>query len=156
MEFLKIDFPRVPFTKDYEIFKEIGNLGGRLVNLHLLKSGELSSPNARFQGEGNNRIAKAKRVGRNYKPKEKRVYINKDKQYFEGIEPEVWEYMIGGYQVLDSWLKYRGEQKLSTEEIKHFCKMVTALSKTIEIQKEIDKIYPKVEKKIVEFGGYKS
>lgn len=151
-EFLKIDFPRIPFTKDYEIFKEMRDLGKRLADLHLLKSAELSSPIARFQGEGDNRIDKPKRMGRNYKPEEKRVYINKDKQYFEGIEPEVWEYMIGGYQVLDTWLKYRRERKLSTDEIKHFCKMVTALKKTIEIQQEIDEIYPEVEKDIIEFG----
>jgi len=150
-EFLKIDFPRIPFTKDYKIFEKIGNLGKKLIDLHLLNSNELESSIARFQGEGDNRIAKAKKIGRNYNPKEKRVYINKDKQYFEGIEPEVWEYQIGGYKVLDTWLKYRKDRKLSTDDIKHFCKMVTAISKTIEIQKEIDEIYPEVEKDVIEF-----
>jgi len=150
-EFLKIDFPHIPFTKDYKLFEGMGKFGKRLIDLHLLKSEELKSPIARFQGEGDNRIDKAKKAGGNYNPKEKRVYINKDKQYFENIEPEVWEYQIGGYQVLDTWLKNRQERILSTDDIKHFCKMVTAISKTIEIQKEIDKIYPEVEKDVLEF-----
>ncbi len=150
-EFLKIDFPKIPFTKDYKLFKEIGRFGKELVDLHLLKSGELESPISHFQGVGDKRIDKTKETGRNYSPKEKRIYINKDKQYFEGIEPEVWKYHIGGYQVLDTWLKYRKDRKLSTTDIKHFCKMATAISKTIEIQKEIDVIYPEVEKDVVEF-----
>jgi len=150
-DFLKFDFPRIPFTKSYELFKEIGNFGKRTIELHLLKSNELEPSIARFQGKGDNRIDKTKKRGRNYNPKEKRIYINKDRQYFEGVKPEVWEYQIGGYQVLDTWLKYRKDRKLSTDDIKHFCKMVTAISKTIEIQKEIDGIYPKVEKGIVEF-----
>jgi hypothetical protein len=41
-----------------------------------------------------------------------RVYINKD-QYFEGISPEVWEFPVGGYQILDKWLKDRKGRNLS-------------------------------------------
>ena len=57
-EFLKIDFPRVPFTKDYKLFKKMSEYGNRLVDLHLLKSPELDSPIARFQGKGDNRVKK--------------------------------------------------------------------------------------------------
>ena len=53
--FLKIDFPRVPLTKDYRLFKKMSEYGNRLVNLHLLKSQELDSPVARFQVEGSDR-----------------------------------------------------------------------------------------------------
>ena len=74
-----------------------------------------------------------------------RVYINKG-QYFAGIPKEVWEYQVGGYQVCDKWLKDRKERALSLEDIKHYCAIVTALQKTIEVQKEIDKIYPEIEK----------
>ena len=79
-----------------------------------------------------------------YSPKEKRVYINKA-QYFEGVEPEVWEYQIGGYQVLDKWLKDRKKRLLSMEDIKHYCRVVTVLAKTIAVQGEIDTLCPKVE-----------
>ncbi len=81
-EFLKIDFPRVPFTKDYKLFKKMSEYGNRLVDLHLLKSHELDLPIARFQGDGDNRVEKPK-----YDDNAGRVYINKE-QYFEGISGE--------------------------------------------------------------------
>lgn len=143
-EFLKIDFPRVPFTKDHKLFKKMGDYGERLVELHLLKSSELDTPVARFQGEGNDKVEKLRY-------EKGKLHINND-QYFEGIPPEVWEYQIGGYQVCDKWLKDRKGRQLSVEEIKHYCKVVTALQKTLEIQAKIDSIYPDIEKEIIEFS----
>jgi len=143
-EFLKIDFPRIPFTKNYNLFREMGKFGERLVNLHLLKSIELEHPLCKFQGQGDSRVEKIK-----YDEKEKRIYFNEE-QYFEEVPQEIWQYQIGGYQVCRKWLKDRKSRCLSLEDIKHYCKMVTALQKTIEIQKEIDNIYKKVEKNIIE------
>ena len=140
-EFLKIDFLRVPFTKDYQLFQKLGKLGEQLVGLHLLKSKDLAKPIAKFQGKDSNMVEK-----REYE--KGRVYIN-DEQYFEGIKPEVWEYQIGGYQVLDKWLKDRKGRALSSEDIKHYCKVVTALTKTIKLQEKIDKLYPNVERSLV-------
>ncbi|EOH7344869.1 type ISP restriction/modification enzyme, partial [Campylobacter jejuni] len=37
LDFLKIDFPKIPFTKDKNTFKNLSKLGLKLVNLHLLK-----------------------------------------------------------------------------------------------------------------------
>jgi predicted helicase len=148
-EFLKSDFPRIPFTKDVELFQEMAALGQQITELHLMESDQLHQPIAKFQGKGSNVIAKAKKVGRNYKPDEQRVYINKDGQYFEGIPKEVWEYQIGGYQVLDKWLYDRRERHLTNEEIQHYCRVVTALKHTIDLQQQIDEIYPGVEEETV-------
>ncbi|EPN5925814.1 type ISP restriction/modification enzyme [Campylobacter jejuni] len=41
LDFLKIDFPKIPFTKDKNTFKNLSKLGLKLVNLHLLKNDEL-------------------------------------------------------------------------------------------------------------------
>jgi len=143
-EFLKIDFPRVPFTTDYDLFKEIGKLGKDLADLHLLKSPALDPPIAKYQGSGDNdRIEKI-----TYKEDEQRIYINNDK-YFEGITPETWNYHIGGYQVLNKYLKDRKNRIM--DDAPHYCRIVTALGKTIEIQANIDKIYPEVEKELIEF-----
>jgi predicted helicase len=139
-EFLKIDFPRVPFTKDYKLFTKMAEYGKKLVDLHLLKSSELDPPIAKFQGKGTDKVEKVRY-------EDGRVYINKD-QYFEGVKPEVWQYQIGGYQVCDKWLKDRKGRSLSLEDMKHYCKVVTALSKTIDIQKVIDEIYSQVEKNL--------
>lgn len=103
-EFLKIDFPRIPFTKDYKLFIKMGDYGKRLVDLHLLKSPEINLPIAKFQGEGDNRVDKLQYES-------SKLFINND-QYFEGVEPEVFEYQIGGYQVCEKWLKDRKERKL--------------------------------------------
>jgi len=143
-EFLKIDFPRVPFTANYNVFKKLGELGKELADLHLLKSPALDPPVARYQGSGtNDRIEKI-----TYRENEQRIYINKDK-YFEGVAPEVWNYHIGGYQVLHKYLKDRKGRDM--DDAPRYCRIVTALSKTIEIQKKIDEIYPEVEKELVQF-----
>ncbi len=144
-EFLRIDFPRVPFTKDFELFQKMGAFGQRLAELHLLDASKLDPPLAKFQGTGKNSVDKLK-----YNQKESRAYINSD-QYFEGVEKAVWEYQIGGYQVCRKWLKDRKGRILSLEEIKHYCKVVTAIKKTLEIQKGIDAIYPETEKELIDF-----
>jgi len=139
-EFLKIDFPRVPFTKDYKLFSKMAEYGNRLVDLHLLKSTELNSPISRLQGEKDNRVEKLK-----YDEKAGLLYINNE-QYFEGISQDVWSYQIGGYQVCDKWLKDRKKRILSIDEIQTYCRIVTAIQKTIEIQKDIDSFYKEIEK----------
>lgn len=154
-EFLKVDFPRVPFTKDYDLFVRLGKLGKKLVDLHLLKSPELNNPIIKFYGDGDCRVKT-----RNYQPSlagsgwpiakdfqetDGAVKIN-ESQSFDGIAKPVWNYYIGGYQVLDKWLKDRTDRVLSSEDIKHYCLMATSLTRTIEIQKEIDQLYPEVEK----------
>jgi hypothetical protein len=143
-EFLKIDFPRMPFTSDYDLFEKLSEFGKQLADLHLLKSPALDTPIAKYQGNGtNDRIDKI-----NYKENEQRIYINKDK-YFEDVAPEVWNYYIGGYQVLQKYLKDRKGRNMN--DVPRYCRIVTALSKTIEIQEQIDEIYPQVEKELIQF-----
>ena len=143
MEFLKINFPRVPSTADYGIFKEMTQYGKELVNLHLLRSDKLNTPVAKFQGGGNGFVEKVK-----YDESKERVYINKN-NYFENVPKDVWEYQIGGYQVCDKWLKSRKGRKLSLDEIEQYCKITTAIKETILLQKQIDSIYPELEKSVI-------
>jgi len=143
-EFLKIDFPRIPFTSDYNLFKSVSTLGSRLVELHLLESRMLDRPISKFQGESeNDKIEKVE-----YIPQEKRIYINNDK-FFDNVTPELWEYFIGGYQVLQKYLKDRKGRTM--DDPRHLCRVITALAKTIEIQQQIDEIYPKLENNLIEF-----
>jgi predicted helicase len=142
-EFLKTDFPRIPFTKNHKLFSKMGEFGKELVDLHLLKSKEIDPPIAKFKGKGENKVEKV-----TYK--DGKVSINKE-QYFDGIVDDVWEYQIGGYQVCEKWLKDRKGRTLSLDDIRHYCKIVTAIKNTIEIQKEIDKLYPEIERQTFEF-----
>jgi len=144
-EFLRIDFPRIPFTADRKLFAELAALGERLVDLHLLRSSELNPPSCRFEGQGDAVVARTKAQGFRYDPDEQHLHINKT-QYFGPIPAEVYEYRIGGYQVCDKWLKDRKERRLELDDIRTYCRMVTALGHTLTIQQQIDALYPDVEK----------
>jgi len=151
-DFLRTDFPRIPFTADLELFQTLAALGQRLVDLHLLRSPELDPPLARFEGQGDGRIARAKSQGFRYDAGMERVYVNKT-QYFEPVPLELWEYQIGGYQVLGKWLKDRRSRQLGLDEIRTYCRVVTAIACTIRLQEEIDALYPAAEKALVEGVG---
>jgi hypothetical protein len=84
-------------------------------------------------------------VLRDYRWDERRVYVNEDRQHFDGIPLQVWEYRIGGYQVLDRWLQDRAGRKLTRDEIQSFCRTATALGQTLAVQRRIDELYAAVE-----------
>ena len=139
-EFLKIDFPRLPLTSDRELFKALAEKGEELVSLHLMESPKLSQLITSFPVPGSNEVERVRYM----EPREDvpgRVYINKT-QYFEGIEPKVWEFQIGGYQVLHKWLKDRKGRKLSFDDLFHYQKIVVALKETMRLMGEIDELIP--------------
>ncbi|MCD6101244.1 MAG: DNA methyltransferase, partial [Candidatus Marinimicrobia bacterium] len=138
-EFLRIDFPKIPLPPSAEAFEKFAEIGHRLVELHLLRAPELSNPVAKFHGEGDCVVQKIK-----YDPQKRRVWINKT-QYFSPVEPEWWEYHIGGYQVLEKWLKDRRRRRLSLEESQTYCKIITAIEKTVELQGRLREIYRRLE-----------
>jgi predicted helicase len=141
-EFLKIDFPRIPFTKNYELFHEMSKLGSELIELHLLKHKALNKPILKYFGKGkDDAIVKPR-----YDEENECVYIN-DQKYFENVTAEVWNYQIGGYRVMEKYLKDRKGRQM--EDSGHYCRMGTSIAKTIDVQKEIDKLFPKVEKKVI-------
>ncbi len=143
-EFLKTDFPRVPFTKDYKLFNKLAEKGEELVELHLLKSKKLTKPISKCEGAGNLHVDKV-----TYDQNKARVHINSEK-WFTGISIEVWEYHIGGYQVAEKWLKDRKGRQLSSEEVAHYCRVVTAIAETIRIQESLDDLFEEVEKNLLE------
>lgn len=138
-EFLKTDFPRVPFTHDFQLFLKLAGKGMKLVDLHLLKSRELEKPIAKCEGTGDLRVVKV-----SYDAERKCVHINSNK-YFNGVQPAVWEYHIGGYQVAEKWLKDRKGRILSSKEVSVYSNVVTAIAETIKIQKSLDDLFQKVE-----------
>lgn len=123
-------FPKIPFVKEYKLFNTISNIGEKLVDLHLMKQKlKLSS---RLEGEGNMKVDK---IGYN---KEK-IYINTT-QYFSNIKKETWEYEIGGYLVLEHWLKDKKKEgiELSLADITTFCNIITIIDETIKMVMKID------------------
>ncbi|MDM7323602.1 MAG: N-6 DNA methylase [Thermus sp.] len=133
---LRTDFPRIPFTADGNLFQQMAALGQELIDLHLLRKVP-QAPGVKYQGQGSDRIEFVR-----YDPSTGRVAINKDK-YFEGITPEMWEYKIGGYQVLEKYLKDR-KGRLMDDPV-HYIRIAAAIARTIEIQQLIDPVYLQIE-----------
>lgn len=94
-------------------------------------------------------VARTEGQGFGYDPETERVRIY-ESQHFSPISQELWAYQIGGYQVLEKWLKDRKERTLTTDEIRTYCRVVTAIQRTIEVQDAIDALYPRVEDGILE------
>ena len=68
-----------------------------------------------------------------------RVYINKD-EYFEGVPADTYEFMVGGYQVANKWLKDRKKRKLDEDDRLVYLSIIKSISLTIELMGEIDGI----------------
>lgn len=135
-EFLKRDFPRLPFTSDRALFADLAAKGAELTGLHLMTSPALDSFMTRFPEGGDSVVEKVR-----YSPADGRVYINNG-QYFEGVPEEVWQFRVGGYQMLDKWLKDRKGRRLSSGDVRHYQRIVVALSETRRLMREIDETIP--------------
>ncbi|HEX3709407.1 MAG TPA: type ISP restriction/modification enzyme [Pseudolabrys sp.] len=133
-EFLRIDFPRVPFPELANDFENLSVLGWALVQAHLLRE----VPRRRlavYQGKGEHMVEAVR-----YSTEDQAASINKT-QFFKPIPEAVWNFDIGGYQVLDKYLKSRKGRKLSLDEINHVGAIADSLAFTIEQMAKIDEAY---------------
>ncbi|ECH4206862.1 N-6 DNA methylase [Campylobacter jejuni] len=135
LDFLKIDFPKIPFTKDKNTFKNLSKLGLKLINLHLLKNDELdfNVGEALFKDIKNKNL-KIQKIKYNKDTKE--LFIN-ESLYFTKVSLEIYEFKIGGYAVLDKYLKSHKEEDIDHN---HFTLIIQTLNETLKIQDEISKI----------------
>jgi len=117
-EFLKLDFPRVPYPKDGAMLEQYTRIGSRLRKLHLME--EVPEIQTTFPVAGDN-------VVKNVRWVDDRVFIN-DTQYFEGVPAAVWNVFIGGSAPVQKYLKDRKGRVLSEEEMVHCQKIVAVLS----------------------------
>jgi len=132
-EFLKVDFPRIPYPKDAAEFLRFRDAGRELRMAHLMKDAEptLSETRARFPVAGDNTVDKVEW-------EDGRVYINAT-QYFDNVPVEVWEQPIGGYRPAEKWLKDRKGRILTQNDLKHYQRIILALAKTREIMNGLGK-----------------
>lgn len=148
-EFLKIDFPRVPYPTNKRQFIDLVALGGELRQIHLLESSITERYITQFPEDGDCVVKKPRYEQRNYVVENNtithndtpepmgRVYIN-DTQYFDNVPEIAWNFYIGGYQPAQKWLKDRKDRELSFEDILHYQKIIVALTETDRIMREID------------------
>ena len=129
-EFLKIDFPRIPYPETAKQFRKLAKLGEKLRRLHLMENVEPKQGVANYPISGSNDVDKPYYDGN-------RVYIN-SAQYFDKVPQEAWEFYIGGYQPAQKWLKDRRGRKLEFEDIEHYQKIVLVLRETGRVMREIE------------------
>ena len=130
-EFLKIDFPRIPYPTDWEKFRDLAEQGKELRQLHLMEDLP-SKTGITFPVAGSLQVDC-------YRWQDNRVYINAE-QYFEGVPESAWQFFIGGYQPAQKWLKDRKGRVLSFEDVKHYGRIIYVLQQTERIMMEIDTI----------------
>jgi len=142
-EFLKIDFPRIPYPKEKNTFWQLVKLGGELRQIHLLESPKVEQYITQYPMDGDNVIThKITKNSPGYVADNEthgKVHIN-DEQYFDKVPLVAWEFYIGGYQPAQKWLKDRKDRKLEFDDILHYQKIIVALIETDKLMKEIDKI----------------
>jgi predicted helicase len=129
-EFLKIDFPRVPYPASPELFRDISTKGRHLRQLHLMEDAAIGTAPYKFTGEGDSIVTKVAYD-------DGRVIIN-DKQGFDDVPEIAWNFYIGGYQPAQKWLKDRKGRELSFDDIKHYQKIIKILGETDRIMKTIE------------------
>ena len=131
-EFLKIDFPRIPYPQNADYFFKIAELGKQLREIHLLESPIVNEFVTSYPVGGDNEVIKPEY-------KNNKVYINKT-QYFDNVPEIAWNFYIGGYQPAQKWLKDRKGRILSYEEVMHYQKIIKALLETHTIMQRLDEI----------------
>jgi predicted helicase len=142
---LKIDFPRIPFCSDFDLFLKLSGIGDRLASVHLMKSPELLRTFSKYEVIGSDLVDRAL-----FDPAQGgdgSVFIN-ETQYFSNISRKLWEYEVCGYQVLKKWLLDRKKKLLTPGDIHHYIKICRAIQLTIQYQEQIDVLYDQLEKSI--------
>lgn len=131
-EFLKTDFPRIPYPKDAEQFHRLAEKGAQLRKLHLMKESASWKTGVSFPITGTN-------IVESLTFSDGKVYINKE-QFFGNVSELAWNFYIGGYQPAQKWLKDRKGRTLDFQDILHYGHIIYALQETDRIMKEIDEI----------------
>ncbi|NLZ10874.1 MAG: N-6 DNA methylase [Alcaligenaceae bacterium] len=128
-EFLKYDFPRIPWPSNPDEFWRLREQGSQLRQLHLMLPAAIGDTPYPLLGEGDNRIDSLKLDSN-------KIWINKT-QYFDQVPEGVWSFYIGGYQPAQKWLKDRKGQELNFSQIKHYQSILKILARTAHIMQNI-------------------
>lgn len=131
-EFLKIDFPRIPYPRSPEFFRRVSEKGEQLRRLHLMEPAAIGVTACPYHGDGDDVVTSGY-------PKYEggKVHINKD-QFFADVPEVAWDFHIGGYQPAQKWLKDRKGRSLSWDDIGHYQKIIRVLTETDGVMKEIE------------------
>jgi len=140
-EYLKIDYPKIPFTDDTELFGKLSQKGEELIRLHLMldiqEDSNIILDFVKSDVNTNDISYIVKKFTAKDRYKNKIIYLNED-LCIKNIDESIWSYTIGGYQIIDKWLKYRVNHRCSHDDLEHLVNICKIIEKTITIQQELD------------------
>ncbi len=142
LEFLKSDFPKIPFSQNPEIFAKYSDLGQKLIDAHLLKNNQDNEIKVNFSetlAESWQDVIIEKITAPNANC-DNLILQTADKNLINfSCSKEIYDFEIGSYKPIDKWLKYRQKDQvlLNLTEIEHIKKMIIAIKQTILIMAEI-------------------
>ncbi|EAJ7827344.1 N-6 DNA methylase [Campylobacter upsaliensis] len=139
LEYLKIGFPKVSFEVSQKEFERFEKLGSELIKLHLMQEIPQDEIDFIFLKESKKPNFKIAKYQEKERFVENKIILNEDLA-ISPIDAEIWNYTIGGYQVLKQWLKYRKDYVCTKEELEHLLKICKILKKTIEIQGKLSEV----------------
>ena len=136
-EFLKIDFPRVPYPENQKSFWLLVKIGSELRKLHLFESAKLKKRVTTYPNKGSNIVETY-----TFDPTKKttgKIWIN-EKQFFDNVPQIAWNSYIGCYQPAQKWLKDRKGRKLDYDDIFHYQEIIVALTETEKLMEKLWKL----------------
>lgn len=118
-EFLKIEYPRIPYPKDKAEYQRYVAIGERLRRLHLM-DGTLNLPLiTTFDVAGTNLVEKVEYDNG-------KVWIN-NTQYFNNVPTSVWEHFVGAYQPARLWLQKRKGRTLDFDDVNWYLRVCATI-----------------------------
>ena len=135
-EFLKTDFPYIPFPAKRKHLEDLTTWGNKLINAHLLREA-YTKHKSLLQGKGNTIVNNPK-----HHPSEDKLFINKN-LFFTHVTTEIWQFQIGGYKVLEKYIKARKGRILSLEEVQTLEKIIHTIDFSLTASEKIDKLWKK-------------
>ncbi|GAA8214005.1 DNA methyltransferase [Helicobacter pylori] len=139
-DFLKADYPKILFTNNKDLFRVLSLLGIELIGLHVLNEESLNYSFEKLKDTTIGESCYKEAHDRNpiikkplHNEPEQRLYINHS-AYFRGVSQEIYDYMIGGYGVLDKYLKSHKDEPCDFDHVSNIIKVI---ARTIEIQKTL-------------------
>ncbi|MGL2382965.1 type ISP restriction/modification enzyme [Helicobacter pylori] len=139
-EFLKADYPKILFTNNKDLFRALSLLGIELIGLHVLNQESLNYSFEKLKDATIGESCYKEAHERNpiikkplHNEPEQRLYINHS-AYFSRVSQEIYDYRIGGYCVLDKYLKSHKDEPCDFDHVGNIIKVI---ARTIEIQKTL-------------------
>ena len=136
-EFLKIDFPRIPWPTSPAVFRDLSSKGNALRRLHLMEPTTIGEARYPLRGEGDLMVEKGYPKFESGADGMGEVFIN-EHQRFTGAPEVSWDFWIGGYQPAQKWLKDRRGRQLSTDDLIHYQRILKILSETDRVMQTIE------------------